>query len=166
MLPLGLPPFLSSYFQYSPCLFKSFARLMGSNMKTENISFPVLNRGASGVIQVGNFRPHLPDLPILFFRGLQAKAHLLFRFVNTSFGGRHVRLTNLDEAIDAMQFLLLFGHWIRERRLVRVESRVEDSSARCLRKLLMLSIFSMARSMRGLEPRLYAPMLIRSSESL
>src|SRR6187399_541439 len=93
--------------------------------------------------------------------------YMLLCFANAAFGGCHVGLTDFSKSVDPMETLSLFIHtkfryWFSARTLVRAASRVEGSSACCLRNVLMESIFSMARSILGLDPRLYAPMLIKS----
>lgn len=108
LVALCLTPFEPSRIEHSLCLFKQFARLVGAHMKAENISFAVLNHLASGVVQVGNLCPDLPNLPILFFRSRLTDTHLLLRFVNARFGRRHVRLTHFHQPVDALEALFLF----------------------------------------------------------
>ena len=52
-----LAPFVPSRIQYSSRLIKHFARLTGSHVKRENISFAVLKFFAGGVIEIGNLFP-------------------------------------------------------------------------------------------------------------
>jgi hypothetical protein len=110
LIPPGLAPLVPSRVQYFPCLIKSFARMTGANMKCENIPFAVLNFFSGGMIQIGNLFPYTADLPIGFVRRFLTQSHQMLRLANTAFGGSHVRLTYLREAIDAMQALFLIIH--------------------------------------------------------
>src|SRR5437016_1704411 len=74
-------------------------------------------------------------------------------------------LTALLEVQTGFQFILHCNraNWMS---CCWVTVSCENSSGRCLRNALIASALSIEASMRGFEPRLYAPMLMRSSDFL
>jgi len=70
------------------------------------------------VIQVGNLFPYLPNLPIAFLYFFVTYPDLQFRFTHASFGRRHIGLTDIRKAIDAVKATLLFIHGCLARRLL------------------------------------------------
>src|SRR5579883_2062575 len=161
-------PFGPPLNEVSCCRFKRLLENFALLFHRLNILFAVLNIASGCRLQVGNFCLRMLNVPHGFGVGVFEAAHLTLSLLDACLSHRHVCLADMGKTLQPLQtpFESVAHFLANSMSCWCVMLSWEGSSARCFRNPLIVSLRSIAVSMRGFEPRLYAPMLMRSSDFL